>query len=353
MGRRIFMQDVADAAGVHRTTVSLALRDHPRIPAKTRAHVKALAEKLGYVTDPLVAALMHARRTRSPTPQHAALAYVTSHPTRYGWRDNPVVPDFFPGALARARFLGYKLEDFWLREPQMTPRRFSQILRTRNIHGLIMAPPPRGVHALALDWENFCSVTLGVGLASPEVHRVADNHFHTFQTALRTCAERGLYRIGFCYPVDDYQVVTEKRLAAYQIAPLEHPRITLLPPLCLEAPREKNFLAWVRRHRPEVIINTIVESDPRDWLERARFAVPRDVSLVSLVLHTNRGWMSGVYHDPAINASVAVDLLVGLIHRHERGIPPQAHDVMIRGHWVEGRSIRPSPAAKARSRAEP
>ena len=40
MPAKATLQDVATRAGVHRTTVSLALRDHPRIPAATRARVK-------------------------------------------------------------------------------------------------------------------------------------------------------------------------------------------------------------------------------------------------------------------------------------------------------------------------
>ena len=37
MERRPTMTDVAERAGVSQATVSLALRDHPRIPAATRA----------------------------------------------------------------------------------------------------------------------------------------------------------------------------------------------------------------------------------------------------------------------------------------------------------------------------
>ena len=124
MPAKATLQDVAEASGVHRTTVSLALRDHPRIPQATRDKVKATAARLGYQINPLVAALMQSRRLGKPV-KHMTLAYVTNYPTRYGWK--PVHhdrPDFFPGAVARARELGYNLEDFWLAEPGMTPARF-------------------------------------------------------------------------------------------------------------------------------------------------------------------------------------------------------------------------------------
>lgn len=62
------MQDVATAAGVDRTTVSLALRNHPRISLATRKRVQQVADELGYRTHPLVSALMTYRANReNPT----------------------------------------------------------------------------------------------------------------------------------------------------------------------------------------------------------------------------------------------------------------------------------------------
>ena len=58
------MKHVAAAAGVSVMTVSLALRRVPSIPAETRERVLAVAEKLGYRRNPLVAALMADLRGR-------------------------------------------------------------------------------------------------------------------------------------------------------------------------------------------------------------------------------------------------------------------------------------------------
>ena len=167
------LQDVALRAGVHRTTVSLALRNHPRIPPETRARVQAIAAKLGYRANPLVSALMRSRRSGNAV-KHVTLAYVTNHPTRYGWR--PVQhdrPDFFPGAVQKARDLGYKLEHFWLAEPGMTPARFCDVLTARGIHGLIVGRLPPGQTALDLAWERFSCVALGMTLRTPQLQLVS------------------------------------------------------------------------------------------------------------------------------------------------------------------------------------
>ena len=74
--KRTTMADIARKAGVHVTTVSLALRNHPRLPASTRERIQALAKELGYVPDPFLRALVTYRgtnrwsgatRRRSPT----------------------------------------------------------------------------------------------------------------------------------------------------------------------------------------------------------------------------------------------------------------------------------------------
>ncbi|HZZ57506.1 MAG TPA: LacI family DNA-binding transcriptional regulator, partial [Opitutaceae bacterium] len=50
--RRVTLADVARKAGVHVTTVSLALRNNRRLPEPTRLRLQALAKRMGYAPDP-------------------------------------------------------------------------------------------------------------------------------------------------------------------------------------------------------------------------------------------------------------------------------------------------------------
>ena len=43
---RVVLADIAKKAGVHVTTVSLALRNSPRLPEATRTRIRALADQL-------------------------------------------------------------------------------------------------------------------------------------------------------------------------------------------------------------------------------------------------------------------------------------------------------------------
>lgn len=333
------LQDVAEQSGVHRTTVSLALRDHPRIPTETRERVKAIATKLGYQINPLVAALMRARRA-GRTVKHVSLAYVTNYPTRYGWK--PVHhdrPDFFPGAVSRAKELGYKLEDFWLAEPGMTSTRFCDILAARGIHGLIIGRLPPGQNSLQLDWRRFSCVSLGLTLRSPVLHHVTENHFDTVSQAMQRCQERGYRRVGFVFSeANDSPRVGDRWLGAYLRQQLAFPAKDRIAPCPAVPADEAAFAQWFKRTQPDALIATHARP-VLGWLKRLGVSVPRDVGIIDLEDHPQLD-CAGVRYDPAMIGSLAVEMLVGLLHRNETGVPAaNQHEVLLTGEWCEGRTL--------------
>jgi LacI family transcriptional regulator len=344
------MQSVADLARVHRTTVSLALRDHPRIPPATRDRVKAAAQKLGYQMHPLVAALMQAKRSMKPPRSLTGLAWLTMWPTRYGWRapENPV-PDFLPGAAARAEQLGFKLTPFWLGEPGMTPARMAHILYSRGISGVIVGRMPPGVREIDFPWERFAAVAIGVSLESPRLSHVAANHFHVGQLAIRTVIARGYRRVGFALPQRRiYQRVQGQYIGAYFAEHFLHPQAVQLPPLVTDEPDEPAFIRWVKRHRPDVVICPNVDM-VRPWLEAAGWRVPRDIGLAGLAVEVEDGSQAGVWSDPAIIGAMASELVVSLLHRNERGVPAHDQEILYRPSWREGETlpqIAPAPRKK-------
>ncbi len=339
MADKVTLQDVAKQSGVHRTTVSLALRDHPRIPRETRERVKSAAARLGYQINPLVAALMQSRRLGRPV-KHVTLAYVTNYPTRYGWK--PVHhdrPDYFPSAVARARELGYNLEDFWLAEPGMTPARFCDILTARNIHGLIIGRLPPGQNSLQLDWSRFSCVALGMTLRSPVLHHVTENHFDTVWQGMQRCLERGYRRVGFVFSeANDSPRVGDRWLGAYLLQQLSFPAKDRLPP-CPQIPAdERVFARWFQRTRPDALILTHARP-VLGWLKRMNVAVPRDVGIIDLEGHPQLE-CAGVRYDPTKVGALAIEMLIGLLHRNETGVPAtNQHEVLLTGEWCEGRTL--------------
>ena len=60
--------------------------------------------------------------------------------------------------------------------------------------------------------------------------------------------------------------------------------------------------------------------------------------MVELEDHPEQG-SSGVYYDPAKVGALAVEMLLGLMHRNEKGIPADPHEVLLSGDWREGGTL--------------
>jgi len=339
------LQDVADRAAVHRSTVSLALRDDPRISQPVRKRIKSIARRLGYRINPLVSALMQSRRSGRAV-KHLTIAYVTNYPTRFGWRPpGHDRPNFFPGAAERAADFGYRLEHFWLAEPGMNSQRLSDIFTVRRIDGIIVGRLPPGQHALDLAWERFSVVALGMTLSSPRLHHVTENHFDTVWQAMEQCRQRGYRRVGFVFsPANDSPRVGQRWLGAYLEQQLRLPRSERLPPCSMDLADEATFRAWFRETKPDALL--AIDSRPViAWLRNLEKDVPRDVGLVELEVRLELG-CAGVYYDPAKIGALAVEVLVGILHRNDKGVPANAQEILLTGEWRSGRTLPRKKRAK-------
>lgn len=348
----VTLVDVAREAGVHKATAARALKHDPRITASTRQKVEEAAQKIGYKVNHLLAAWMSTRRRRVPVAS-ATIAYVTGHPTRYGWRPPASdLPDFYPGAVNRASDAGFKIEDFWLREKGMTPARFVQILQARQIQGILMGRMPGcDTTLLEYDWSSFSVVALGVSLAAPIFHRVRENHFHTASLAAAKCKERGFRRIGLVFDrADDVGRMNDMWVGGFLSEQVKWgPETYNVPPLLSVSTDQSAFITWFKRHRPDVVIAS--QSAPiKAWLAGIGLRVPGDVGMVDLRCYDQSSGATGVFYDISINGSVGVEMLIGLMHRQERGVPERPQEVLIQGRWIDGETLGTPPSTLPRLR---
>lgn len=341
--RRVTLRDVAAAAGCHFSTVSLALQNHPRLPAETRLRVRAVAEWLGYVADPMLTSLAKYRNSLRPVQYRSTMAWVTNFPTRHGWREAQFFHDCYTGAEERARALGYKLEVFWLRERGMTHARASQILRARNVAGLLLAPQPKFGTTIELDWPAFSAAAIGYTLGRPSLHMIGLHQDRSIRLAIRELLARGHRRIGLVLLEANDERVDHNWLAGYLVMQQQMPRAARLPHCFLAEWDDAEFSAWFRRHRPDAIVTKSPEILPA--LARLRVRVPDDVSVAFLTLPRVNGEFSGVDENPQVVGAAAADYLAGMIHRNERGVPAMPQRVLIEGSWIDGRTVRSGPAA--------
>ncbi len=328
------MADVARRAGVNCSTVSLALRDHPRISVVRRRQIQRLATEMGYRPNPLVSALMTSRRRRGRPAEHGTvLCYLTSGGKRDEWKS--FSPQFQPAAAVRAKVLGYRLEPFWLFEPGQRPERLASILRNRGIFGLLVAPPPFQITELSFPWEDFATVILGANCRRPAANRVAYNHFESANLAFRRAAAQGCERIGLVELGWMATMSAKRRLGGFLSEQSQLPRSRQVPVI---RTLDRDVIAlsgWLERHRPDAIL-TIRYKEVRDGLAAMGVRTPRDLLLVDLEKHRADDPWPGIYHDPQHVGSHAVNLLVSALGLNDRGLPEEPCESLISGVWSSG-----------------
>lgn len=326
------MKDVAAAAGVSRSTVSLSLRNDRSIPPATRSRVFAAAERLGYRTNPLVSALMTSLHARRAQQRHTVLAYVNCDPEFAPWRTYRMFVEMHEGARARAEGLGYSLEEFALRAPGMTPKRYVQMLRARGILGLLVAPLPKDERVLDLDLADFAVVGTDMSVASPSIERVSNDHFQSALLAVEQCRALGYRRIGFVLGRRVSERLENRWLAGCLFAQQHTPPAQRVAPLL---PEETDAIpsalpAWCRKQKPDVVIMS--ELDPN-----GHYALPHTVGMVSLGLEEQSlGRVAGIFQDNRRMGAIAVEHLVARLERCEFGTEDRGRLHLVAGRWMAG-----------------
>ncbi|HEX4086012.1 MAG TPA: LacI family DNA-binding transcriptional regulator [Chthoniobacteraceae bacterium] len=337
-GRWITQRDIAEKIGVHVTTVSLALRNHPSISAATRGKIQELARNLGYSPNPALSSLIAYRRAVKPIRSESVIGFLTPYESERAFRQCLCDVEFFSGAQKRAQELGYKLDCFWLRQPGLTARRWNTILQTRNLAGLIVGPLPTGRGHLRLDWGRFSAVKIDPNIFWPPLHCITNNQLEAMRLAMRTAFHHGYRRIGVAMRHSHNERVNRYWSASYLDEQSRQPKCIPIP-MCL--PRdwgEKVFLDWVSACQPDVVLSTHVKV--QGWLTKAGYRVPEDIGFIDLDCFDHSGIRAGINQQHRQVGSTAVDTLISLIHNNEKGLPETPRTILLGNCWVEGKTIR-------------
>lgn len=364
---RVTLSDIAKKAGVHVTTVSLALRNHPRLPLETRQRLQAMAKQMGYAPDPFLRALVAYRGRKMPRRNAPALAYVTNWATRWGWKNVTAHPQFYSGALVKAQELGFRLDHFWLGEPGLTQQRLSRVLYARGITGLIVASHGREMgDVLEFDWENFSAVKIDYFPHRPALHNVTNNQCDIVRLAMQKLIAAGYRRIGFAmhrgwdhavdhlwlagFLCEQQQLNARDRIPAH-LFPEPEPVERWLNEGASDVMADERALAeWIEKYSPEVIISK--ESFVMPVLKKLGVSVPRDVAFVDVFLEDFSGKTAGVRQNHETVGALAVEILAGQLQHNKYGVPEVPTTTFVEGTWFDGASC-PTPAPAPVEAAEP
>lgn len=333
--RRVGLREIAQAADVSLMTVSLALHNSPKISSATRRRVRAVADKLGYQPDPELSRLMNRLRS-SRVGQRSTVIGLLDLRSRLHVPQHPYNLLLRQGIAARAKQLGFGLDEFLLQGYSSDVRSLLRVIRQRGITGVIMLPAEKPLtFPRSANWEGISIVSATTSVLYPRFHRVAPNQLHNLLTLLDTLAARGYQRIGLVIS-DDF----EERSAHYHslvfTARGHAERILILTAADSWEAHATRLRAWNALHQPDIIIAQNPEPIPKllgGGLPTAMASVP---PLISLSTRNDKLFPFQDELPHSIGAS-AVDLLAGMMANHETGIPQHPRVTTIDGVFRAGK----------------
>ena len=342
MKRAVTLQDIAHKLSVSKATVSLALRGDKRVGAETRELVKRTAEELGYRPDATMTQLMERVRSTTPQPYQATLAVINTDPNRVVFDFVTSYKEWLDGVKERADMRGYKLDSFWLHEPGMTEDRLIEILRSRNIEG-VLVPATNHYNSLPGQfgriWELFCCVVMGIRHTTPILNFASNDQYATGLDAVTALHELGYNRVGLAMLEIVHQIVDGRFVAGYETGRRLCGCDEDIPPLIFpDRKRGVDLLhRWIKKHKPQAILG--IDRDMIRWVRDFGYDVPGDIALAHLDHHADMvGWAGMEQHNRLVG-SAAVDLLINQISFGQPGPPAVPTCTLVSSTWVPGPSV--------------
>jgi LacI family transcriptional regulator len=336
------MKDVADALGYSTMTVSLALRNNPRIPDETRKKIIQQADKMGYRPNPFVASLVAWRKNPGSTNADTLVVL-----TKFGvppgeWKrdeNKGFYRRLWKGLEARAAELGFHLEEIPSTGVDDEGRTLTRILRTRGIRGVILFPGGKFEQDYpALDWKYFVPVAIAFHSSDLPVHRVASNHSMAIDVALHYLDRRGYRRPGLMLtPTFDARInyAMTGRFLAWQHTVPKSRRVPLIEKHS-EFIDQKTFSIWLGKYRPDVILSP--NADHYHWLQKIGPKFSNETAFIHLAKEET-GSLSGVDLRTTEAGRTVIDILARELYLNRFGIPEVPELILVSCEWREGNSL--------------
>ncbi|NCG08318.1 MAG: LacI family DNA-binding transcriptional regulator [Verrucomicrobia bacterium] len=340
------MQQIADAAAVSKSAVSLALRNDPRIPESTRTRIQQIAEKMGYQRNPVVDTLMSQLRAGRQPGFQANLALINCAPFE-DLNSNHTFRRLREGVLERSRKLGYGVEEFWLQKPDLRPQRLKQILETRGIRGIVLI----GIlgfdeiddEKFSLFYKKFACSVIGTAQLNKRINCSTNDQYLTARRVTRKVLKMGYERPILVVPEADDAVLENKFSAGFYSIVKSLPKRDQLEVVSLDLESLPQAIETIKARKADVIITN--QSELYYALQDTAFRIPEELGVVHLDWHAELKEMAGMRQNNKVVGQVGVDLVVGQLQRNEFGAQEFPQVVEIESIWVDGTSVRKPPVS--------
>jgi LacI family transcriptional regulator len=332
------MRDVAILAGVHQTTVSLALRNDPEIPVKTRERIRAFAEKIGYHPDPVLDAFNFHRLANHPLRSAPAIAFISDLASGAAFEESAARRDLYFGARETAGRMGFVFERFFVGPQNLSPSRLNGILESRNIDCAIVASFSLQTRELPLDWMRLCALKVESFHVQPQLDIITADHVQASRLALSQLWSLGFRRIGMALTHSEDVRLAKLSRAGYLVELAGRTESVPIAPLYIDGVAPQNLpghlAMWINKNRIEAVISD--SSHLLASMRRAGYAIPGDLGFASLDWARTDEGLAGVEANHYLIGQSAVELLAMRRHTNERGVREEISITFVPGSWHDG-----------------
>lgn len=332
------MRDVAILAGVHQTTVSLALRNDREIPVKTRERIRAFAEKIGYHPDPALDAFNFHRLANHPLRSAPAIAFISDLASGAAFEESAARRDLYFGAKETAGRMGFVFERFFVGPQNLSPSRLDGILESRNIDCAIVASFSLQTRELPLDWMRFCALKVESFHVQPQLDVITADHIQASRLAFSQLWSLGFRRIGMALTHSEDVRLAELSRTGYLVELAGRTESVPIAPLYIDGVAPQNLLGhlamWISKNRIEAVISD--SSHILASMRWAGYAIPGDLGFASLDWARTDEGVAGVEANHYLIGQSVVELLAMRRHTNERGVRDEISITFVPGSWHDG-----------------
>ncbi len=344
---------IARELGVSKTTVSLALRGHPRISTATRQKVENVAKAQGYTVDPhLTRAFSIIQKGRNST--HNIIGYLdtSGRSSDFG---NPFADQVKLNLIEGAKNKGFLITTFEVDERKMSFARLRQIIESRNIQYLLV-PAPALIDDLQLDWENLSTIVLSTRPLRHRFNRVTTSNYQAVSLLMKKLKEKHYQKPGFIIRRDIDAIQDNECSIAFKGLSTHLGFDDSVPVLYTDKTTTiANYEKWFWRHRPDVIIQNNLIGMTRhgamgygEIFGQFKKTMPPSIGRCSLNADPDKESISGVIRNEQEIGYSAIELMLSMIERNVMGLPHHPKILTILSDWFEGTSLSAVGAVLAR-----
>lgn len=339
MSKRITYFDIAQKAGVHKSTVGLAFQNSSRIPEETKNRILKVAHELGYEYSQQFGELMSNIKNPKKSLEQINIA-IPCLVNCKSYLDR-LYPDFRETLLTESKSNGINLTPFYIGKDFKTFNRLKQIIKTRAIKGVFLFSNLLTPDIYKLNLSETIVVSDSNSFSTISNNQFINDHTITYLSLFRKIVEKKYSNIGVIIPLYASDAYRSALYGALKIFQTENKIKVKTFNLALANPHEDELLGIcnrINRELPQLIVSCYPGF--YTYLEKyLHLKIPHDISYIECPNNSFNENVSGLRPNYKLRAKLMVRNIIQEVKTSNLSIIDKSLTVNIQPTWFEGKTF--------------